>query len=166
MVTGYAETHGERHTATLDAKYGLAILLQQRQSLISDKSKAGGGGGKPQLTGMAKVKAEKEARELYRQQQAECPDPRQKDSVAAVVPASKDDPGRVRALYEQVVAGYTAQLGGRHTETLRAQYNLALVLKQVRRRHCWPLTCCLLATADLLAQTTSQFQLSVSCSDR
>jgi len=39
----------------------------------------------------------------------------------------------VRGLYEQVVAGYTAQLGSRHTETLRAQYNLALVLKQVRK---------------------------------
>ena len=140
VVDGYSETHGERHTATLDAKYGLAILLQQRQSLSSEKS-ASGGGGKPKLTGMAKVKAEKEARARYREQQEQGQAQATGDRHVAAAGSCessgarelRDDPGRVRGLYEQVVAGYTAQLGSRHTETLRAQYNLALVLKQVRK---------------------------------
>lgn len=146
-VAGYDECLGERHTATLDAKYGLAILLQQQHALKN-------GGKKPaeQLTGMAKIRAEKELRErnaaAKRQHETGAPAP------------GEDEDGRVQKLYESVVAGYSAQLGPRHTgplpcgprittpwpifasplaelgcftviaETLRAQYNLALCLKQ------------------------------------
>ena len=107
-VAGYVETLGERHTATLDAMYGLAILLQQQQAL------SGSGGGavqKPaQLTGMAKILADKEARErnaaAKRQHEA---------GVASGGCVGEEEEDRVTTLYETVVAGYAAQLGPRHT---------------------------------------------------
>jgi tetratricopeptide (TPR) repeat protein len=118
-VAGYVETLGERHTATLDAMYGLAILLQQQQAL-----KTSSGATPPKkLTGLAKIRAEKELRErnaaMKRQHEA--------GGKASGIETGED---RVQSLYEKVVDGYTAQLGARHTETLRAQYNLALCLKQ------------------------------------
>ena len=41
---------------------------------------------------------------------------------------------QARALYTEVIAGYTEQLGASHVKTLNAKYNLAILLKQLGER--------------------------------
>lgn len=121
-VAGYVETLGERHTATLDAMYGLAILLQQQQALKTSSAAK----SPKQLTGLAKIRAQKELRERNAAT-------KRQHEAGGEVSGIESGEDRVQKLYEKVVDGYTAQLGARHTETLRAQYNLALCLKQKKQ---------------------------------
>ena len=148
-VSGYVERLGERHTATLDAMYGLAILLQQSQAL-----KSGGATPKQPLSGMAKIRREKELRELNAASKRQHEAGEQNPPARAAESGEQAGADRVRELYEKVVDGYTAQLGPRHTETLRAQYNLALCLKQNRQ----------LEEAQMLCAPALSLSLSLSLS--